>query len=43
MAKLCPIDGCKKTPGLCIHDKLMIAMGLMGTLAAVAHWGLELF
>jgi hypothetical protein len=43
MAKMCPIDGCKAQKGLCIHDKMMIAMGLMAGLAAVGHWGLQLF
>lgn len=43
MAKMCPIDGCKATKGLCIHDKMMIGMAVMGVLAAVAHWGLKLF
>jgi len=42
MAAMCPIDGCKKKKGLCIHDKLMIAMGLVVMLAGTAHWGLGL-
>lgn len=42
MAKMCPIDGCKAKQGLCIHDKLMIGMGLLAMMAAVAHWGLHL-
>lgn len=43
MATMCPIDGCKKTRGLCIHDKLMLAMGGALVLLAVARWGLHLF
>ena len=43
MAAMCPIDGCKAKKGLCIHDKLMIAMGGMVALLAGAHWGLQLF
>ena len=43
MAAMCPIDGCKAKKGLCIHDKMMIGMGMMAALAAVAHWGLGLF
>jgi len=43
MAKMCPIDGCKAEKGMCIHDKMMVAMGVMGVLAAVAHWGLRVF
>lgn len=43
MAKMCPLEGCKANQGLCIHDKMMIGMGIMGILGAVAHWGLNLF
>ena len=42
MAKMCPLDGCKAKKGLCIHDKLMIVMGMMGLVGVVAHWGLHL-
>jgi len=42
MAKMCPLDGCKANPGLCIHDKLMIVMALMFGAFVVAHWGLHL-
>ena len=43
MAKMCPMDGCKAKSGLCIHDKMMIVMGVMGVMAMVAHWGVHLF
>jgi hypothetical protein len=43
MAAMCPIDGCKAKKGLCIHDKLMIAMGTVLVALAGAHWGLNLF
>lgn len=43
MAKACPLSGCKSSPGLCVHDKMMIGMGLVMMLAAGAHWGLHLF
>jgi|JI9StandDraft_2_1071091.scaffolds.fasta_scaffold90652_2 hypothetical protein len=43
MATICPIDGCKQKSGMCMHDKLMIAIGAMGALLAVMHWGLHLF
>lgn len=39
MAKMCPLDGCKAKKGLCIHDKIMIAMGVIGMLGAAAYWG----
>jgi len=43
MAKICPIDGCRARKGLCIHDKMMIVMGVMVLMAAGAHFGLHLF
>lgn len=43
MAKMCPIDGCKAKQGLCIHDKIMIVMASVLLVAAVSHWGLQLF
>lgn len=43
MAKMCPIDGCKAKQGLCIHDKLMILMGVMFAAFAAGHWGLHAF
>lgn len=43
MAAMCPIDGCKAKKGLCIHDKLMIAMGGLFMALASAHWGLHVF
>ena len=42
MAKMCPLDGCKGKSGLCIHDKLMLFMGVLMLLGAGAHWGLHL-
>jgi hypothetical protein len=43
MAAMCPIDGCKAKKGLCMHDKMMIVMGVMFALVAGGHWGLHLF
>ncbi len=43
VAKMCPIDACQHKAGLCIHDKMMIGMGVLAVLAAVGHWGLALF
>lgn len=42
MAAMCPIDGCKAKKGMCIHDKLMVAMAAVLGALAVAHWGLQL-
>lgn len=43
MAKMCPIDGCKAKQGLCIHDKMMIAMAVIMAGGAFGHFGLGLF
>lgn len=40
--RICPLDGCKAKRGMCIHDKMMIALGLVGVAAAFAHFGLNL-
>jgi hypothetical protein len=42
MAKMCPMSGCKSCEGMCIHDKMMVWMGVMLMVGAVAHWGLHL-
>lgn len=42
MAKMCPMKGCAAKQGMCIHDKMMVLMGLMVAVGAVAHWGLHL-
>ena len=42
MPVMCPIDGCKAKKGMCIHDKMMIAMAVMAAALAGAHWGLHL-
>ncbi len=41
MAKMCPMSGCKSCDGLCTHDKMMIFMGMLMMLGALAHWGLH--
>lgn len=43
MAAMCPMDGCKMSKGLCVHEKLMLGMGGLAMLMAAAHWGLHLF
>ena len=42
MAKMCPMSGCKSHAGFCIHDKMMVGMGVVMMVAALAHWGLGL-
>ncbi len=41
MPAMCPMNGCKSKQGLCVHDKLMIVMAVMGVALIGAHWGLH--
>jgi hypothetical protein len=34
MAKICPLEGCKDKEGMCIHDKIMVAVVLIAFIAA---------
>lgn len=44
MSVMCRMkDSCCATKGLCIHEKMMLGMMVVGMLAAVAHWVLKLF
>lgn len=43
MAVMCPIEGCKRKKGLCIHDKIMIVMGIALMIFVGGHWGLHEF
>jgi hypothetical protein len=42
MAAMCPIDGCKAKKGLCMHDKMMILMGVLVMSLGGAHFALHL-
>ena len=42
MAAMCPMSGCKAKHGMCLHDRLMLVMGVILMAAAGAHWGLHL-
>ncbi len=42
MAMMCPMSGCKAKSGMCIHDKLMLLVGVAAMAGAIAHWGLHL-
>lgn len=42
MAKMCPMSGCKSCGGMCVHDKMMLGMGLLIMVGAFVHWGLHL-
>jgi len=40
MAKMCPLDGCHDRKGLCVHEKLMIGMGVLAMLTLVLYFSL---
>ncbi len=42
MAMMCSMSGCKAKSGMCIHEKMMMGMGVFVMLGAIAHWGLHL-
>lgn len=29
MAKVCPMEGCKAKEGMCVHDKMMVVIGIV--------------
>lgn len=44
MSLMCTIDKkCSAIKGMCIHEKMMMGVVVLGVLAAIAHWGLNLF
>jgi hypothetical protein len=43
MAKMCPLNGCKSCQGLCIHDKLMMASGVLVVLAVLVRYVFVVF
>lgn len=44
MSVMCKLDGkCSTEKGLCIHEKMMLGMMIVGVLVAIAHWVLKLF
>ncbi len=42
MAIMCPMEGCKATKGMCIHEKMMAVL-LMVAIVAIAAKLLHLF
>ncbi|MDO9214716.1 MAG: hypothetical protein Q8Q54_15515 [Methylococcales bacterium] len=44
MSVMCKMkDSCSAKKGLCIHEKMMLGIMMVGVLAAIAHWVLKLF
>lgn len=36
MAKMCPMTGCKEKAGMCIHEKIMLALVVVIGLVIIA-------
>lgn len=44
MSLMCNMNGqCSATKGMCIHEKMMMAVVMVMVLAAVGHWVLHWF
>lgn len=44
MSLMCKMgDSCGTMKGMCIHEKMMMALVVVGGAAALAHWGFHLF
>lgn len=38
MSLMCPLEGCKQKQGMCIHEKIMLAMIILAVIASVAFY-----
>jgi|SaaInlStandDraft_4_1057021.scaffolds.fasta_scaffold00111_22 hypothetical protein len=36
MAKVCPLKGCSSTPGMCMHDRIMLVVAVVIVLVVIA-------
>ncbi len=44
MSLMCKMDSkCSASKGMCIHEKMMVAVAMIMVLAAIGHWGLGWF
>ncbi len=44
MSMMCKMNGqCSHSHGMCVHEKMMAVIVMLGIVAAVAHWGFHLF
>ena len=44
MSMMCKMgEACSHAKGVCGHEKMMLVVGIMGAVVAIAHWGLHLF
>jgi hypothetical protein len=38
MSLMCPMEGCKQKPGMCIHEKMLMAIVLVAAIAGAVFW-----
>ena len=38
MSLMCPLEGCKKQQGMCIHEKMMVVMVILAVVASAAFY-----
>ncbi len=44
MSMMCKMNGeCSHAKGMCVHEKMMAVIVMVGVIAAIAHWGFRLF
>ncbi len=43
MSLMCKMDSCVAKKGMCVHEKMMMGIVILGGLAAAGHWALHLF
>lgn len=38
MSLMCPLDGCKQKQGMCIHEKMMMAMVVLAVIVGAIYF-----
>lgn len=38
MSLMCPMQGCKQKQGMCIHEKMMLAMVFIAVIGGAVYW-----
>ncbi len=38
MSLMCPMEGCKQKPGMCIHEKMMLAVAILAAAGGLVFY-----
>ena len=38
MSLMCPLEGCKKEQGMCVHEKMMVVMIILAVVAGLVFY-----